>query len=79
MKDPLNLSNLENRTGPSPVPSPNAIATENARTQPRNVPKITNITDPLNLNVDIAAAAATMSGDDGAAAAELLSPTGTST
>ena len=78
IKDPLNLSSLENRTGPSPAPSPTTVAAETARIQSRNVPKVTNITDPLNLNVEIAAAAAASlsGGEEAAVTAELISPTG---
>ena len=78
VKDPLNLSSLENRTGSSPAPSPTTVAAETARIQSRNVPKVTNITDPLNLNVEIAAAAAASlsGGEEAAVTAELISPTG---
>ena len=78
IKDPLNLSSLESRTGPSPAPSPTTVATETAKIQSRNVPKVTNITDPLNLNVEIAAAAAASlsGGEEAAVTAELISPTG---
>lgn len=70
MKDPLNLSN------PSPAASPSTVAAEiqaaaNSNSKRVGVPKIKDITDPLNLNVDIAAT----SGDD-SIAAELISPSG---
>jgi len=51
LTDPLNLSSLENRTQPSPAPSPNAYLEKLAA--PRPPPRISNLADPLNLTVDI--------------------------
>ena len=49
-QDPLNLSGLKNRTGPSPAPSPDAYL--EILTAPRPPPKISNLADPLNLSID---------------------------
>ncbi|XP_067951051.1 7SK snRNA methylphosphate capping enzyme-like [Watersipora subatra] len=51
LSDPLNLSGLQNRTGPSPSPSPDAYLERlNAARPP---PRISNLADPLNLTIDV--------------------------